>query len=416
MGCMRENTFFYNYILLLTMFCTVSISYVQGGAHTEKEKDHGYGYPFMYGPFRERENTLVEISDALGKIENEMNGIKTNDKLSQQERDTQLADLRKRKKAFEEKLESKSTSAHSTKNFIIQSITTSKWDNIRGVDFGDKDLSWSEILSSIKRGVEIQAASSLGRSIGKEIDEGCKSALKPVFSSLKQGCTHLYRAVFKGSKMPFQSQEVMYWSESVTQSLRLLLESSNDIAGYEDRDRQQRHRNLIVRSTSFEGDDATPPFAEAVDNDADTVKGQNALSVHHTSFATMMIYRCVLPQLDKVVEYIVQRRAYYNGNGSTSSVDGQVRDLSAVICHALAVLKEEITKHTTLKDLSSPEFKAVLPHYIRYIDELFRLLAQLVKVPGEPVEKRAADDHQSSYALSSREGYRYTPGYQIHGV
>lgn len=413
---MSENAPFYkNYILLLTMFSMMPSSYVSSAQSDKQEKhssDDDYRFPFAFRGFRDNKDSVVEISKEIDRVRGAIEDRTTRGKTA--ENDDWVKQMEDRAKFLEKKLKS-GTAEKATKNFIIQTITDSKWDNIRDVDFGDKDLSWSDIASSIRRGVEIQVAASLGKGIGKEIDTHCKSVIGPVFNGLKQGCTTLYQVVFKGSKMPFQSQEVMYWSESIIHSLKLLLESSNDIAGYEDRDRQQRHRNLMLRSISFEGDDQASHGAQATQADVDSApeKGQ---STHRDNFATMMIYRCVLPQIDRVVEYMLQRRAYYSEKAGTSTVDGQVRDLSAVICHALGVLRQEIAKHSNLKDLASPEFKAVLPHYIRYIDELFRLLAQLVKGYGEHVEKRSLDDQQHSYSYSSREGYRHASGYQLHGI
>ena len=399
------------YILLLTMFSMIPNSYLRSAQSDKQEKhssDDEYRFPFAFRGFRDNKDSVVEISKEIDRVRDRIKVVKAENKPV--ENKDLLDGLEDRAEFLEKKLKS-GTAEKATKNFIIQTITDSKWDNIRDVDFGDKKLSWSDIASSIRRGVEIQVASSLGKGLGKEIDAHCKSLIGPVFNGLKQGCTTLYQVVFKGSKMPFQSQEVMYWSESIIHSLKLLLESSTDIAGYEDRDRQQRHRNLMLRSISFEGDDQASHDAQATP--ANLEKGE---STHRDNFATMMIYRCVLPQIDRVVEYMIQRRAYYSEKAGTSTVDGQVRDLSAVICHALGVLRQEIAKHSNLKDLASPEFKAVLPHYIRYIDELFRLLAQLVKGYGEHVEKRSLDDQQHSYSYSSREGYRHASGYQLHGI
>ena len=98
-------------------------------------------------------------------------------------------------------------------------------------------------------------------------------------------------------------------------------------------------------------------------------------------FATSMIRICVEGQLDQVARYIVDRRAYYKADTNTASIDGQIVDLANTIQTALMTLKKEIARCESIKDLASPEFKAVIPSYTEFISKCFDGLASLLKTP-----------------------------------
>jgi len=167
---------------------------------------------------------------------------------------------------------------------------------------------------------------------------------------------HGYRMVFKGGNTPFEATEIEYWRDLVVSSLRLLEESGDDI--------------VVARKS--------PDWQQQDSSETNTGEsGEN--SVPLPEFATLVAGTCVVPHLHRIAHYLAERRQYYQQGAGTATIDGQVVDLANVIGNALVVIKNEITRNQTTKQLTAPEFRAVLPHYIKYLSDSFDGLARLVR-------------------------------------
>ena len=248
-------------------------------------------------------------------------------------------------------------------NFVTQSVTTSNWDEIRNVDFSGG--TWSEMgenaLQGLGRGVAIQTATSFGKRLGEGVDSAVGTVTTPFFSSIRDGFVRSYRIMFRQGLDPFDAYEITYWRDSVVTTLQLLVDSGRNLAEFEDRDRQQRQRDRI-RGTDDEQPDESAEVTE---------------TTHAVDFAELLTQRCVVAELHRVAKYIRSRIAYYR-RGRAGTHERQIIEAGEVIEKALITVRDEIIEKRSLKQLATPEFKAVIPHYITWIEGCFNGLGRLV--------------------------------------
>ena len=254
-------------------------------------------------------------------------------------------------------------SQSSISNFVTQSVTTSPWDEIRNVDFSEG--TWPEVgtnvVQGLGRGVAIQTATSVGKRIGEGVDSAVDTLTIPFFSAIKDGFLRSYRVLFRKGLDPFDPHEITYWRDNVVSTLQLLVNSGRNLAEFEDRDRQQRQRDRIRGQDGETDDDGVDATTEDVGAD----------------FAERLTQRCVVAQLSRVAIYVHSRVSYYR-RGRPGTHERQIIEAAEVIEKALMTVHDEIVERRSLKQLSTPEFKAVIPHYIIWIEECFNGLGRLI--------------------------------------
>jgi len=363
---------------LITLFASVLIFSFVISSHGEGDGSGGASPGLFFGMGGGKDRDKAALLNALSGVQKslleEIRNVANQDPERLASLKVQLGNVERSITSLISRRDTKSRA----QNFVTALFTETPFDQIYSIDFNALTYH-KDLPAAVGKGILLQSAQSLGKQVVEEVNKTAGTVVKPLFHQLNHMVTRAYQIFFRGGMVPFSVQETGYWRDIVVTSLQLLMESARDIAEITDRDRQQRTRDLIRNFT-----------VDTVANEGEKTESIDLQkTVLPANFASMITKTSVIPSIEKVVNYIIERCRYYTNSPSPASIEAQIIDQATIIMQGLHSLVEEIERYDSLQQLASPEFRAVIPHYITYLSKSFENLSRLLSPITTPVEQTA---------------------------